>query len=161
MSEVETPDEKLARLRERLSTEQRHFCELFLKTCDAHEAYKTAYRNDAARASTADKLLGRWYIQDYLQALAGSVGVDDTLITKGEVVAHLATILRDENEEAKDRIAAAKVVSTVRGFGVKRVEHTGKDGGPIKSEGGLNPDQLLQLRRDFLGIDPEPKEESQ
>jgi phage terminase small subunit len=151
----ETPDEKVTRLRERLSYEQRRFCEEFIKCCDAPTAYRIAYDNENAKASTASQLLGRWYIQDYIAALSESQGLDDTIITKGETLAHLANILRDEASEDKDRIAAAKVISHVRGFGVKRVEHTGSEGGPIRTTTGLDQAQIQQLRADFLGVDPE------
>jgi hypothetical protein len=60
-------------------------------------------------------------------------------------LAHLADILR--SGEDKDRIASARVISHVRGFGVKKVEHSGS----IKS--GLSDEDILQIRRKFLGID--------
>lgn len=151
----ETPCEKVSRLRERLTVEQRRFCEEFIKCCDATEAYVIAYDRDRVSASTAARLLGRWYIQDYIAALIETGGVDESIITRGEVLAHLAAVLRSETAADRDRIAAAKVISHVRGFGVKRVEHSGDPDRPIQTSTGLNKEQIRQLRADFLGIDPD------
>jgi hypothetical protein len=84
-----------------------------------------------------------------MAALTEAGSLDDVIITKTEVLAHLADVLR--HGENKDRVAAAKVISHVRGFGVKRVEQTTT--ATIKNE-GLTEEQILAVRAKFLGVDP-------
>lgn len=157
--EDETPAEKLERLRSRLSVEQRRFCEEFMVSQDAASAYATAYGKTEFKglAQRGFSLLERWYIQDYCKALLEDDGVNlqDLVITKSEVMHTLADRMRHSAED-KDRIRAAEIVGKFLGLGnTKKLEVTGRDGGPLKAELGLNEDQIKHLRANFLGVDPE------
>lgn len=143
----ETPKEKIERLRSRLTEQQRRFCEVYLEELDAGLAYNAAYGSQSTYRG--NEVLGKWYIQDYLAALTEAGTYDDIIVTKTEVLAQMATIMRHGGED-KDRIAAAKLISHVRGFGVKKVEHSGS----VKRD-GLTDDEVLQVRAKFLGVDPE------
>lgn len=159
MSDEETAGERLERLRTRLNKQQRTFCELYLKELDEVVAYRIAYKKEypadessaskAKFAARARRLLGLWYIQDYLGALTEASSLDDCIVTRTDVLANLAHILRDGDD--KNRVAAAKVIAHVRGFGVKKVEHSGKVGHTLE---GLSEEQIAKVRADFLGIDP-------
>lgn len=152
--EDETEGEKLERLKTRLNACQRTFCEEFLKHADSSAAYSKAYSTGKPRASVVSQLLGKWYIQDYLNCLAKCTDTHRYIITEGEVLSHLASMLRDDKAKDQDRVASAKVIAHVRGFGVKKVEHSGNPDRPVKVQGASEAD-LLRMRREFAGMDPE------
>lgn len=162
----ETPGEKLERLRTRLTVEQRRFCEEFLATQDPSTAYAVAYGKTDLKglSARAFSLLERWYIKDYCTALLEDDGdLLELVVTKTEVMHTLADRMRNSGED-KDRIRAAEVLGKFLGLGnVKKVELTGKDGGPVKTNLGLSAEQIHHLRANFIGVDPEhyPKGDSE
>lgn len=145
----ETHGEKLIRLRDRLSEKQRTFVEQYMLTMDVDFAYSKAYSSSSGAKSRGYALMEKWYINDYMAALA-ETDVESLLLTKMEIVNTLAGILRNGEAKDQDRIRACEVAAKVKGISVKKVEHSG-----AVATGGLTPDNIQQLRAEFLGVDPE------
>jgi hypothetical protein len=155
----ETPREKLARLRARLSTEQRMFCEYYLDDLDAAEAYKKAFDMKTTKAARRRgyALLNRWYIQDFIACMLEADDPNEALVTKSEVVSTVRDIMHFSLED-KDRLAAAGLLMKYLGLDVKRVQGIGADGKPIDPPRpqlfvGLSTDQVREIRTKILGVD--------
>jgi hypothetical protein len=163
-SAEETPREKLARLRARLSVEQRMFCEYYLDDLDAAEAYQKAFGTKTTKSarSRGYALLNKWYIQDFIACMLDAADPNEALVTKAEVVTTVRDVMRFALED-KDRIAAAALLMKYLGLDVKRVQGIGADGKPIDPPRpqlfvGLSNDQVREIRSKILGVDvPAPE----
>ena len=153
MGAEETALEKRDRLRARLSVEQRTFCEHYAESGEGTASYASAYGKANERA--AFRLLDRWYIQDYLEALIECSG-DSLIIGRAECLSILAGIARgnpDKGVNPSDQIKAVAQLSKIGGFeSPSRHEITGSNGSPIAFvERGLTRTAIDKVRDVILG----------
>lgn len=122
-----------------MTPKQEKFCQKFVELGNASEAYRQSY--DASRMSPtsvnrkAKELLDNGKIAARLEEL-GNRALEQHDMT----VADIATMLKEDRAFARQCGTAAAAVSASMGlaklYGLLRdkVEHTGKDGGPIQTE---------------------------
>lgn len=145
----ETEGEKLERLRAVLSVEQRTFCEQYLLTLDPQAAYEKAY-GKKRNSSHAFVLLEKWYVKEYLAALLEVADPTDALLTKGECLVTLRTIMRDPKTKPGTKVRAVEVALKALGIGEKQAP-TG--GNTTQVFVGFNMQQLATVRGQLLGFD--------
>ncbi len=85
-------------------------------------------------------------------ALAERAANDPLVATRQDRQQMLTRIMNDEEEETRDRLKAIDLLSKTQGDYIERVEHTGKDGGPIETKAGLSAETIEALKQKVLGI---------
>lgn len=149
MSDQETPTEILERLRARMDVRERRFVEEFVQTGDSDASYKLAFNVQTGTAGRVARLLGKWYVQDYLRAYTKKADPLDLQIGSSEVLEHLASILRGTGEDS-DRIASARVINKMRGYDAPKVVKVDQKT-DVRVSGGLDITQRSHMR-DAIGI---------
>jgi hypothetical protein len=145
----ETPGEKLSRLRDLLTYEQRVFCEEYCKSLDPPKAYTVAFGKSNTGQGYA--LLKRWYIKEYLAALTECDDPADALLTKEECLVTLRDIIRNPDVKPGTKIRAVEVAFKGLGIG-DTLRHTGPDGKSPPTFVGLTKVHILQIRSGIMGI---------
>jgi len=140
-----------------MTPKQEAFCLAYVETGNASEAYRRAYNASKMKPATinvkASELLADGKI---------AVRVDELKAEHAErhavTVDDIAHMLREDRAFARECGTAAAAVSATMGLAKlyghlrEKVEHTGKDGGPIRTEDRTIPSLIEEAKR--LGIDP-------
>ena len=95
-----------------MTEKQKIFCEEYLIDLNATRAYKAAYpnvKNDNTAAAAAARLLRIVNIQEYIDTRLQEK--TDALVAKqDEVLQYLTEVIRNEEEDTKNRLKAAELL---------------------------------------------------
>jgi hypothetical protein len=145
--ELESLEEKLARLRIRFTPQQLLFCDSYLDSGDCLDAYFRAYgRHNRARAYA---LLDTWYARDYIAAVLETDNSDAHIVTRTEVLESLHREMTG-GEKSGDRVKAAEVL-------LRECGHNAGAAGSVvniqvNNSSGLTATRIKELRTKILGI---------
>ena len=116
------------RIANKLTVKQKAFCENFAASGNAlQSAIKAGYSKTSAHA-TADKMLKKAYVHDYLKSLTTKLE-DKRFATLEEVQAYWTDVLR--NEEPKYALKASEFIARTKGAFIERVEHSTRSDTPL------------------------------
>jgi len=140
-----------------MTPKQEKFCALYIELGNASEAYRQAYDVAAMSAASinrkAKELLDNGKITARVDEIKAQHSERHDVTVDG-----IAAMLREDREFAKRCGTPAAAVSATMGLAKlyghlrDKVEHTGKNGGPIQTE-DVNAATLIEEAR-RLGIDP-------
>lgn len=140
-----------------MTPKQEKFCTLYIELGNASEAYRQAYSAGRMKAESiavqAAKMIASPKIALRLAELKAAHAERHNM-----TVDDIADMLIEDRKFARDMESAAAAVSATMGlaklYGHMRdkVEHTGKNGGPIQHEDRTPANLIEEARR--LGIDP-------
>lgn len=129
----------------KLSLRHKKFAELYAESGNGTESYKQAYKtcNDNTARANASKLLANPNITAYINQLVEEA--DNKQIAKAEeVLQYLTGVMRGEIKDAfgldpslQERNKAAEMLGRRYGLFTDKVENTGANGGPIKTESSV------------------------
>ncbi|WP_431626192.1 terminase small subunit [Enterobacter asburiae] len=142
-----------------LTPKQEAFCQAYIETGNASEAYRTAYAADKMKPETVNRnaksLLDNNKIATRVAELQGEIKrrhnvTVDSLIAELEEARQAA--LTAETPQSSAAVAATMGKAKLTGLDKQIVEIAGKDGGPIKTETtNLTADQAAELYRKMMG----------
>lgn len=147
-----------------LSPKQQLFVAEYLVDLNATAAYKRAGykpRTDAAAAESASRLLRNVKVAAAVAA-AQTKREQRTEITQDWVLGRLKIEATSEGEDSSHaaRVSALKVIAQHLGMLKERVEHTGKDGGPLGIDAMvaavIAAEEALRGRPDSRAAKPAP-----
>lgn len=123
----------------KLTPKQEKFCQTYIETGNASEAYRQAYNTENMKPETvsvkASELLKNGKITVRVEALQSAhqkrhdVTVDSLTVELDE--ARIAALKSDQNSAA---VGATMGKAKLHGLINDKHEHTGKDGGPIETK---------------------------
>lgn len=119
----------------KLTIKQEKFCNKYLECGNASEAYRFAYdcskMTDKSVWEMASSLLADIKVASRVREMQEAAR-EKSNITKAGNLAVLRSIIEDKGAAAAVRIRAIEVSNKMLGFdSPQKVEHTGRDGGPI------------------------------
>lgn len=140
-----------------MTPKQEKFCQLYIELGNASAAYRGAYDAQNMKAETvtkrASELLADGDVTGRVEQLRAQHAEQH-----GMTVANIAAMLLEDRQFAKDMETPAAAVSATMGLAKlyghlrDKIEHTGKNGGPIQTEDVTTETLKEEARR--LGIDP-------
>lgn len=134
-----------------MTPKQEAFCLAYVETGNASEAYRRAYDAEKMKPAVINVKASQLLAQDKI-----SVRVDELKAAHAErhgvTVDDIAAMLREDRKFARDCGTAAAAVSATMGLAKlyghlrDKVEHTGKDGGPMKTSIDLTgaPEEVVR-----------------
>ena len=132
--------------------------EMNLADCYA-EVYPTG-ANRKGHSNSACRLLGKKAVAEYVELLSGEVA-ETFIVNRHELIGDMLDFvgMHKDNDKASNAVASTYKTLldalTPKEVRATRIEVTGKDGGPVKSEvrqKGLSPEMARSIVKDTLGL---------
>lgn len=123
----------------KITVKQEKFCQVYMETGNASEAYRRAYPTSQKWPPNAVTINASQLLKNANVALRVKTLADEALKRHEITVDTLVDELEEARQLAKKTEAPASMVSATMGKGkllglvVEKNEHTGKDGGPIET----------------------------
>ena len=117
-----------------LTPRQKKFVDYYIEMGSAIDAYyKAGYKgkNDNVAYVTAYQLLRNTKIQKYVQERNAQLSKERVADIE-EVKEFWTNVVRDPETKMQDRLKASEFIAKTNGAFIDKMEHTGKDGGPIE-----------------------------
>jgi len=117
-----------------LTPRQKKFADHYIEMGSAIDAYyKAGYKgkNDNVAYVTAHQLLRNPKIQEYTQERNAQLSKERVADIE-EVKEFWTNVVRNPETKMQDRLKASEFIAKTNGAFIEKMEHTGKDGGPIE-----------------------------
>ncbi len=116
-----------------LTPRQRKFADYYIETGSSIDAYfRAGYKARGNSAYvTAHQLLRNPKIQQYVQERNAQLSKERVADIE-EVKEFWTNVVRDPESKMQDRLKASEFIAKTNGAFIDKMEHTGKDGGPIE-----------------------------
>jgi len=140
-----------------MTPKQERFCQLYIETGNASGAYRGAYAAAQMKGETVNKRASELLSDGEVTGRIDELRAEHAL-QHGMTVAGIAAMLIEDRAFARDQQTPAAAVSATMGLAKlyghlrDKIEHTGRNGGPIVTEERNTAALIAEAKR--LGIDP-------
>ena len=110
-----------------ITEKQKKFCDEYIISCNAREAYKKVYsstKKETVVDSAASRLLSNVKVIEYIKAKRIPLA-KATIASMEEVREFWSNTMRSESNEPKDRLKASELIAKSNGAFLEKVEHSG------------------------------------